>query len=301
VCRLGKDQRVRNSAVESIMLMSLFDLTVKEQYKNKEYFCDGKHAMTGVSVNSAVDCWVRNVTTKYFGYSAVSIGGGAKYISVFKCRYEEPVSRIVGGQRYAFDLNGPLSLIYDCEADKARHSFVSAPRVSGPNVFANCRATNTYSDIGPHQRWAMGFLYDNVEALKGSINVIDRCSHGSGQGWAGVNHVLWNCRARSVNVQSPWVTGKNYVIACKGRRAPPHYSKGAPPAIWEDAGEGTLEIDSLYLAQRKEWLARSRSQGQREKTPGTSSLPTSSPAAPNPPTSSASTGTLPRNSASWEN
>ena len=258
VCRLGKDQRVRNSAVESMMLMSHFDTTVKAKHKNEDYYSDGNHAMKGIVINSAVDCWVRNITTKYFGYAAVSIGGGATYISVFQCRYEAPVSVIVGGQRYAFEINGQLSLVYDCEADKARHSFVTSPRVSGPNVFAKCRATNAYADCGPHQRWAMGFLYDQVEAVNGAINVIDRGSHGSGHGWAGVNHVLWNCQTRSIGVHSPWVTGKNYVIASEGRASPPRYSKGSPSAIWEKADRRPLEIESLYMAQHKEWLSLSR-------------------------------------------
>lgn len=82
--------------------------------------------------------------------------------------------------------------------------------------FYNCTAFQTYADIGPHHRWAVGTLYDNI-ITDGEINVQDRGQMGSGHGWAGVTQVLWNCRAKRAAVQNPWTSGNNYNIGMKGQ------------------------------------------------------------------------------------
>ena len=49
----------------------------------------------------------------------------------------------------------------------------------GPNVFLDSIATNAYSDIGPHHRYATGQLYDNISG--DNINVRNRYNSGTGQ------------------------------------------------------------------------------------------------------------------------
>jgi len=53
----------------------------------------------------------------------------------------------------------------------------------GPNVFVDSIGVDGNNDTGPHERWAMGVLYDNITC--NTINVRQRSWMGSGQGWAG--------------------------------------------------------------------------------------------------------------------
>jgi len=58
-------------------------------------------------------------------------------------------------------------------------SFDHFSQTPGPNVFLDSIATNTYSDIGPHHRYATGQLYDNISG--DNINVRNRYNSGTGQ------------------------------------------------------------------------------------------------------------------------
>ena len=73
------------------------------------------------------------------------------------------------------------------------------------------------SDVGPHQRWAMGTLYDN-QITDGLLAVQDGGNNGTGHGWRGTNFILWNCTAGRVVCQSPWATGLNWCVGCIGER-----------------------------------------------------------------------------------
>src|SRR5690606_15615669 len=108
---------------------------------------------------------------------------------------------------------------------------------------------NTHADIGPHHRWAVGTLYDNI-TTDGEINVQDRGNWGTGHGWAGVAQVAWNCEAARATVQSPWVTGKNYSIGLKGTKGKGRLS-ARPDGEWEGLNQSGLEPGSLYMAQLK--------------------------------------------------
>jgi hypothetical protein len=154
---------------------------------------------------------------------------------------------ITGGLRYSFNNIGQQNLFMNCQATEGRHDFVTGSQVCGPNVFYNCTASQTYSDIGPHHRWAVGTLFDNI-ITDGAINVQDRGKMGSGHGWAGVTQVLWNCRAKTVIVQSPWTSGKNYSIGTKGERKPGVFND-RPSGVWEGHNETNVFPRSLYVAQ----------------------------------------------------
>src|SRR5690606_18712876 len=116
-----------------------------------------------------------------------------------------------GGRRYSFSVNGQLNLVKNCETKEGRHDYVTGAKTLGPNVFYNCKATNAWSDSGPHHRWSVGTLYDNIKT-DGDINVHDRGNWGTGHGWSGTTQVFWNCEAKKMAVQNPWVSGKNYAI-----------------------------------------------------------------------------------------
>ena len=116
------------------------------------------------------------------------------------------------------------------------HDYVTGAQVCGPNVFYNCTASQTFADIGPHHRWSVGTLYDNI-VTDGEINVQDRGQMGSGHGWAGVTQVLWNCRVNRAAVRAIikdirtayLCTG--YIIMTAFRRLAVHKEILLPPVI----------------------------------------------------------------------
>ncbi|HEX7754084.1 MAG TPA: hypothetical protein VF421_01965 [Niabella sp.] len=228
--------RISNVGVEYLSCASAYTSDTAEN-----------HSWDAVAFNRIENGWVRNVAARYFAYSCVNLGALSRNISVLSCVCSEHKSVITGGRRYSFNNSGQLNLFMNCTARDGRHDYVTGARVCGPNVFYNCRASRTHADIGPHHRWAMGTLYDNINT-DGAINIQDRGNWGSGHGWSGVNQVLWNCRAKSATVQSPWVSGKNYCIGLTGQKTPGRLA-GRPDGEWDGQDKKGLEPASLYLAQ----------------------------------------------------
>ena len=222
---------------------------VENLYCESEYANDTaeNHGWEAVSLEKLENGWVTNVTSRFFGYSCVNLNYNAKYITVTDCRSLDPKSQITGSRRYSFNNDGQMNLFMNCFATEGRHDFVTGARVRGPNVFYNCSATHTHADIGPHHRWAMGTLYDNI-VTDGEINVQDRGNWGSGHGWAGVTQVLWNCKVKNAAVQNPWVNGNNYVIGLQGQKVHGRLN-GRPDGLWEGQNQEGLEPQSLYNAQ----------------------------------------------------
>ena len=206
VYKRSKDLRVRNVGVERLRLVS--------EYKRGKHESDESHAWDGIKISNATDSWIRNVTAVHFGYSCVNILKTGKQITVQDCACIDPVSKISGGRRYSFALDGQLCLVQRCYTRRGRHDYVLQARARGPNVFLDCVADKAYNDSGPHHRWAVGTLYDNIKC--GRLNVQWRGRSGTGHGWAGANMVFWNCRTSSTDCQKP-PTANNYCIGCTGK------------------------------------------------------------------------------------
>lgn len=247
LCHVSWDRTVE-SGVENLRMESGYDPSVLDSQGRET---DEAHAWTAVTVASAEHCWVRDVTCAHFGYALADILSGAKNITVKDCVSTAPVSKVTGSRRYAFHLNGgEQCLIENCVAEDDRHGFITASKVPGPNVFLECRMVRALSDMGPHQRWATGVLYDCC-STDGLLAVQDRDNWGTGQGWAGVNFVLWNCSAATLTCQSPWVSGQNWCIGCTGSRSDGReYADGLarPSAVWKSHGVPTQPA-SLYRRQ----------------------------------------------------
>jgi len=245
-----RSPRISESGVEDLYMESEYD-------KSNVY--DENHCWNAIVVANAINCWVRNVTGVHFGHSTVGLNGGARSISVLDSKNLDPISIIDGSRRYSFAIysrGGQLSLFKNCVSREGRHDFVTGSVVVGPNVYTKCSATGCHADTGPHQRWAMGILYDCVKT-DGSINVQDRSSMGSGHGWAGANHVLWNCESKRCSCQTPWVSAKNWCIGYIGEKWVGNY-KGRPNGEWYSKGThvlvtlpSTRTTESLYEAQMK--------------------------------------------------
>ena len=237
-------ERVQECGVEDLYLVTEYDPDVVDKDGNR---VDENHAWTAIEVQSAENCWIRNIKSAHFGLSLVELGNGARCVTVENCRSTRPVSKIEGSRRYAFHISkGELCLVKNCSAEYDRHGFVTAKLTPGPNVFLECSMTNAYAGVGPHQRWASGVLYDSCQADK-RLEVEDRGDWGTGHGWAGVNFVLWNCSARSVVCQSPWVCGQNWCIGALGTKDAGRYDD-RPDGMWISHGKH-VEPASLYRHQ----------------------------------------------------
>jgi hypothetical protein len=238
VYRITND-RISENGVENILFRS--------EYASDT---DENHGWYAIEIDNCEHGWVRNVTSRYFGNGCVAMRRGSKYITVGSSKCFDAKSQITGGRRYSFSIDGQMCLVMNCEATEGRHDFVTGSRVSGPNVFFNCKASGTHADIGPHHRWSTGTLYDNI-ITDGEINVQDRGNWGSGHGWAGANQVLWNCTVKQACVQNPWVSAKNWCIGLTGLKSSGRL-KERPDGEWEGLNRKGLTPSSLYIAQLKQ-------------------------------------------------
>lgn len=170
----------------------------------------GVHLLQG-----AVNCWVRNCTGVNLLRNLVNIGHDVeerhhsededcKFITVQDCAYLKPPNRKGSKSPYIFD-NAQFCLMQRCYTEGGRHINSCSARVHGPNVYLDM--TGKGWDAGPHHRWSMGVLYDNVTAWV--FVARNRGTFGSGHGWAGAQIVFWNVWGGKWVVQQP-PTGQNY-------------------------------------------------------------------------------------------
>lgn len=249
-------ERISESGIEDILFDTEFDPTVVTERtashgKGESYMSDENHAWEAVKVGCAEHCWLRGIKSRHMGFGLARLATGAKNITVQDCHCLEPISIIRGNRRYAFYVSSAqLCLVKDCTCEYDRHGFATSNRTLGPSVFLNCKMTEAEQEAGPHQRWATGFLYDNV-VTDGQIAVQDGTNGGNGHGWRGANFYLWNCTAKTIICQSPWASAKNYAVGCKGERLLGTDYKnnlGHPQGVWVSEGK-YVNPKSLYLYQ----------------------------------------------------
>lgn len=224
--------RIENVGIEGIHCVSVFASPT-----------DHAHAWRFVEIRNAQNIWVRDCTALHLAYSMVEMKSTAKWVTVQDSKCLEMISQIKGGLRYPFLMTGEQCLVQRCVASEGRHDFVMQYWVKGPNVFLDCRSIDTHSDSGPHQRYATGTLYDNVETDR--LNVVNRERSGSGHGWAGAQMVFWNCKARRMTVEKP-PSAQNFAIGCMvGARN--------GDGMWESVNK-PVDPRSLYLKQLEDRL-----------------------------------------------
>lgn len=191
----GAVYRVQWSGQGRAARVGIEDLKLDSVYVQGQEDADENHAWKGIELNAVEDAWVLRVACWHFGSNCVDATRSAARATVANSSSYDQVSQITGGRRYSFNVDGALILITGCTTRNGRHDFVTGSRVAGPNVFHNCRATKTHSDIGPHHRYATGLLFDRV--VGGDSRVWDRGNAGSGHGWSGAFTLFWNCVASS--------------------------------------------------------------------------------------------------------
>lgn len=238
--------RLSHCGIENMQIVSEFDETKKDK---TGYFNDEDHSWTAVDITKTEHSWIRNVTSRYFAYGLAEIRDKSLFVTIENCKCLDGVAKREGGRLYSFLISDASAcLVRNCETSHGRHDCVTGSKGVGPNVFANVKIRNAHADTGPHQRWNVGTLYDNIDS-DGDILVQDRGNWGTGHGWAGANQYLWNCIAKRICVQSPWVSAKNYSIGTKGtKNTGTHNNTDRPDGVWVEQGKTVLP-QSLFEAQ----------------------------------------------------
>lgn len=209
VSRYSWPGRIENCGIESMRLIS--------EFQGED---DENHGWHAVGFDQIQDAWMRRVEAQHFGYSAANVGTGGYRISILDSKNIDPKSQTTGGRKYSFNVTGQLVLVMGCHARNGRHDFVTGARVPGPNAFVRCTAELQKADMGPHHRWSTGILFDNITG-DGALNVQNRAASGTGHGWAGAQCLFWNCKVKSMVVQSPpghvnWAIGNLATVTGKG-------------------------------------------------------------------------------------
>jgi hypothetical protein len=220
------------------------------EYKKGGEKTDVNRAGPAVRFQAVENAWARDVVVQHLD-SAFSASRASIFVTVVDCAHLDPVGPIRGGFRSSYSLWGQYALVEGCYARNARHAFLTGAQVRGPNVFLEGVSENTHNDSGPHHRFAIGTLYDNISD-DAMIRVQDRGDYGTGHGWTGAQQVVWNCVTPLLVVQSP-PGYRNYAIGGK--------VEAVHPGRFADRGQGSfyslgtlVEPKSLYRAQLKERL-----------------------------------------------
>ncbi len=223
---------------------------------------DEAHAWTFIALGKLQHGWVRDITAQYFGFSAVYAGAGCKWVTVADSRCLDAVSIITGSRRYSFHIDdAELCLFIDNFARNGRHDFVLGSQVAGPNAFVHCTAESAKADTGPHHRWAVGTLFDNVAIGGNELNIQNRGNSGTGHGWAGAYSVVWNSTADAFRVRNP-PTARNWLVGSTGALLTSGFPVGADPeGTYDSSGPLGRPVfpRSLYHGQVQQRLKRPRS------------------------------------------
>ncbi|MCE5248732.1 hypothetical protein LLG96_00785 [bacterium] len=252
--------RIFNAGIEHLRRMSDFDITVRsnsygnidrQPYIGEEYYADENHYWNFITLDNIKNAWVRNVTALHFAGSMISVGQGAKWVTVQDCVSLEPVSVRAGGRRFTYQIQGQLTLVQRCISDKGRHSFVlSGYQACGPNVFLDCKAIIPYSSSEPHFKYVTGALYDNVLAP-----LTARFWKGISIGWAGADCVFWNCEGQYLIQKPP--TAQNYAFGHIGIHATvfnTYYQDLTLKDGYIESWDKHVDPPSLYLKQLEDRL-----------------------------------------------
>lgn len=237
IYKAKREGRISQCGIENLRMESAFKTDTSED-----------HGWDAVALLRAENCWVKQVTAKYFGYACVSIESQSVYNTVVECAMLDPKSITTGGRKYSFvvESGSAFNFLNRCYTRGGRHDFVTGSVVPGPNVFLDCYSTDTYADIGPHHRWATGLLFDNIYG--GQIRVQNRGAMGTGHGWSGAQVMFWNNHSYKSDFKVNSAVGsKNWAIGCTGQK------QDGTTGYWENWGT-PVTPRSLYMQQLKDRL-----------------------------------------------
>lgn len=262
IIKIKKDGAVRNSGVENIQLISLFDpsSTVETRAFEVDYkfYDDEYHAQVGVRLGNAEDVWVRRITSYHIDV-AVNVSGGCSRVTVQDVNCLEPVSGVGGERRYSFtNSGGSFVLNQRCYTRFTRHGFIVMGHVMGPNVFYNDRSDWQFDANEPHLRWSAGGLFDN---MKGRIYVQNRWNNGTAHGWSGANYVLYNCEGKFIVSQNHLAANYVFGQSSENDRLPYIMDAVDPGNVpnfqpYEYSIGKKMPVRSLYIRQLEDRLGK---------------------------------------------
>ena len=201
--------RIKNVGIENLRVESYFNGGQSDE----------EHANNGIVFQNAKDCYVRDVSCKYFIASAIVCKAGAKQITVKNCSSLEPVSLINGSRRYSFmvDRDSQQIVYTGCYAYYGRHDYVASRPATGPVVFSDNVSDFSESTSETHGTWSTGILYDNILMVgdnAGFMTSTNRGINGTAvsQGWGGAGVVFWNCLSPGIVAIKPYLDYQNFII-----------------------------------------------------------------------------------------
>ena len=202
------------------------------------------------TMDAVVDAWVKDVYYRDC-VDCSSVSRGAKRVTIEDVTVQHTGG--VSGAPYPTDwsLNGTQILAHRFRSLNARNVYtvIAQGSVTGPIVALNYESTQQ-KGVEPHQRWATGMLFDNIN-VDGDMSLMNRGYYGSGHGWTVGWAVAWNTVADRYIVQRPqgtmnWSIGGSGTIHDQPR--PGRSSPNEPRGTFESHGT-RVSPSSLYLAQ----------------------------------------------------
>jgi len=121
------DSRIQKCGIENMRISSTYAPSLTTARSTDE-----NHGWEAVSFDNIYNSWAKNLEVYYFGYSAVHIKSGASFITVDGCKMLDAVSKVDGGRRYSFDIDGQRCLVQNCTTRNGRHDYVTGSRTCGP-------------------------------------------------------------------------------------------------------------------------------------------------------------------------
>ena len=187
--------RIDNCGVENLTLVSDYD---------KHYPKDEDHCWTGISIEAAENCWVRQVNFRHFAGSAVIVQRTGSKITVEDCISKNPVSEIGGMRRCTFHTLGQQTLFQRCYSEQGIHDFATGFCAAGPNAFVQCDSYQSLGFSGSIDAWACGLLFDVVNIDGHNLTFKNLGQDKNGAGWNTANSLFWQCTAAQNRAYGCW-------------------------------------------------------------------------------------------------
>ena len=238
VCAINDRGSICESGIENLTIDSDFD-------PNNRH--DENHCWTGISIEQAHDCWVRQVNFRHLAGSGVVMQASAQRVTVEDCQYLEPVSENAGLRRTSFYVMGQQCLVQRCLTHQGRHDFVTGFCAAGPNAFVQCEAQEALGYSGGLDSWACGTLYDIVDIDGNDLVMKNLGQDNNGAGWNAATSVAWQCTAAEIHCYSPDTLNRNQVYG--------GWAQFSGDGVWVNSNNH-MQPRSLYYAQLEERLGQ---------------------------------------------
>jgi hypothetical protein len=260
VVPLDTSRRIRNVGVESLWV----DASVI--YAGSAGGDAGTASVGGVAVldvDDAQDSWIRDVTVMS-APAAVEVGVHAVRVTLDRVSSLDSNPLNLPPGPAAFLLNGEAILAKQCVVDgrptNKIHAFTRGAGGTGPVVVTESQVLAPFSDIGPHQHWSSGTLFDDIsmpnaivdprEYARIPLRVDNDGANYGDHGWNGANNVFYNIDAGAVFAESP-PTAYNWLIGVGGTVATPT-NHPFPQERSAEMQPALPNVPSLYQAQLAE-------------------------------------------------